>query len=906
MIKSTPRQDITEDKQFSSHNNIIKIKAKIKTNLKSSSLLPKENKPVPKTPNRKEVIINKAKNIEINDNKTSNNNTNNSLKRKKELLPRNTLTFRSKNINAKINRNIEEKLSSLLLSNSFSERKRKNKSIIKPKYRTPISNKRRKNKITYSFRIKNHKTNNQNNNKAAYYSFINADRNQIFIKKKTLKRNNLSEQKRNKNRIYYPIATSPNFNFRNEDKDELIKKRITFHYDIHKTKINNTFVKTPDKGMKNLINNKTKENSAIKKKPINILNDIKTIPSIKKEKLKVIKTQKRKTPSKNKDNEKDIIKIQSLFRGYIFRKKLYSDNKFIRYLKAIYILNNLNISLRKTFMERLKPKTKKNKINQNINYNKSYNKNYNNEIKLKMKKIIAENNELRLEFIEYKNYKDKYNNIIEENKKIQAKNNFITKQIIELIKQLKEIKDKKEEVVNNEKIKQRIKKENYGNTSANNKFRNSQKIITNNYNIQSQVNIIMTDSNICKKGNTKEIKNKNFALTKNEEKKGNKEKQDNKTKIKAQFEKNKREGSAKKVIKEIDLDNKIKNIKILENKKNKKEKPKETKIKDKINDGNYNKNENKNKYMDLKDFENKTNNIKIRLLKEIIKIKKFKYRENLHKYFLRYYYNVLYLKKLENNNQIENDNQIENINQIEKEENDKEEIVNNNIFINKNINEIKVEYKDKNLCIEEESIRIKRNKELRDLIFNKIRERQNCLHKCFTKFYYKGLIVYMKNLDSKNGTDYKEDNNNNTNFIIGISTTKNNVEQNNNNYNNKINDNSSINYNTNINDNNSNINDDNNNNSNINDNNNANINDNNNANINDNNNANINDNNNANINDNNTISNDANNKNINEVLTKSDNPFSKARKLRKILIKKAREKKEILSKNFKEPEYIWL
>ena len=116
MIKSRVRQDITDDKKFSSNNNIIKIKAKIKTNLKGSSLLPKENKPVPKTANKKEVVINKAKNIEINDNKTRNNNTSNNLKTKKELLHRNTHIYRSKNINAKINRNIDDKLSSLLLT----------------------------------------------------------------------------------------------------------------------------------------------------------------------------------------------------------------------------------------------------------------------------------------------------------------------------------------------------------------------------------------------------------------------------------------------------------------------------------------------------------------------------------------------------------------------------------------------------------------------------------------------------------------------------------------------------------------------------------------------------------------------------------------------------------------------
>ena len=96
----------------------------------------------------------------------------------------------------------------------------------------------------------------------------------------------------------------------------------------------------------------------------------------------------------------------------------------------------------------------------------------------------------------------------------------------------------------------------------------------------------------------------------------------------------------------------------------------------------------------------------------------FKHRENLQKYFLRYYYNALYLKKLENNNQIENKEK-------DNKEEDKKELVNNNNIINRNINrnidEIKVEYKDRNLYTEEELRRVKRNKELRDLFYNKIR-----------------------------------------------------------------------------------------------------------------------------------------------------------------------------------------
>ena len=40
---------------------------------------------------------------------------------------------------------------------------------------------------------------------------------------------------------------------------------------------------------------------------------------------------------------------------------------------------------------------------------------------------------------------------------------------------------------------------------------------------------------------------------------------------------------------------------------------------------------------------------------------------------------------------------------------------------------------------------LKRRKYIKDLFYNKITERKNYLHKMFTRFYYKGLMLYMKN-----------------------------------------------------------------------------------------------------------------------------------------------------------------
>ena len=80
-------------------------------------------------------------------------------------------------------------------------------------------------------------TNIQNNNNITDYSFINLNSSQT-IKKKTYQKNNLSEQRRNKKRYFYPIKTSKNFKYRNKYKDEIIKKKATQQFDTNKTTIN--------------------------------------------------------------------------------------------------------------------------------------------------------------------------------------------------------------------------------------------------------------------------------------------------------------------------------------------------------------------------------------------------------------------------------------------------------------------------------------------------------------------------------------------------------------------------------------------------------------------------------------------------------------------------------------------
>ena len=76
-----------------------------------------------------------------------------------------------------------------------------------------------------------------------------------------------------------------------------------------------------------------------------------------------------------------------------------------------------------------------------------------------------------------------------------------------------------------------------------------------------------------------------------------------------------------------------------------------------------------------------------------------------------------------------------------------------------NINE------DKNKEIEEKIIDLKREKQLKDLFYNKIIERKNYIHKKFSKFYYKGIMNEMKNKGKNNDKKINEVENKNINNI---------------------------------------------------------------------------------------------------------------------------------------------
>ena len=571
----------------------------------------------------------------------------------------------------------------------------------------------------------------------------------------------------------------------------------------------------------------------------------------------------------DEDKEKFIIKIQSNFRRYALKKKLYNNvNLYMRYIKAIFILN------------------------------KAMNKTYKNFFMQKLKKIFDD--KIEKELIKYKLNKIKYDNIIEQIKKIQNKNYEIGQKYMELTSQIKDINLNKDKDLNIN-IKSNLVKTKSRRKRNNINYNDSKKNdIQNFFTIQNQINIIMDrPKNIIKKEvniqnkNEKELKEYTNELTKlksihkngkvkNKIKKdklrGGKRREEN-SKIREpkeyenelkivkelrNIDKMKKE-EKKQIIKQKEKEiNDIKRLKKdlkeksskLKEDKSKKEIFKNSKKLNEKNDKNNLKKENEKKIEMNLDLIAKINNrnknkmqsnpapvesskeandqneylqkkrskiIRI-LLKNIVTKKISNYKENLQKFFFRYYYNVLNYSKSEEKNKKRNEDSINIINDndsnkdsISENENENidlknkengndaqkyiengiiinnEEInmknndekknnensfnnkldknkINNSININANeevnnkekkyindinniegdINDLKIEYKDKYLYSPEVLNIVKRNKHLRDLFYNKVRERQNYLHKCFIRFYYKGIMMQtIKNYEDK-------------------------------------------------------------------------------------------------------------------------------------------------------------
>ena len=166
-----------------------------------------------------------------------------------------------------------------------------------------------------------------------------------------------------------------------------------------------------------------------------------------------------------------------------------------------------------------------------------------------------------------------------------------------------------------------------------------------------------------------------------------------------------------------------------------------------------------------------------KILKNVLKNRSFKEQKELNKYFIKFYYNSKFAVKIENLNKTSSDNATSSTSNITENNSN----TNNNNFIDVLSNEIKKEEQKKELTPEEiEKEKRKRNKELRDLFYNKVRERQKWLHDHFVKFYYKGLLWAMKTGNIKNNTSSSSSNDtssnpaaNNTNSVNNENATQN-------------------------------------------------------------------------------------------------------------------------------------
>ena len=193
-------------------------------------------------------------------------------------------------------------------------------------------------------------------------------------------------------------------------------------------------------------------------------------------------------------------------------------------------------------------------------------------------------------------------------------------------------------------------------------------------------------------------------------------------------------------------------------------------------------NEKNDDIKETKEENKKENDIELlkkrtKILKNVLKNRSFKEQKELNKYFIKFYYNSKFAVKIENLNKTSSDNATSSTsNTTENNTN-----ANNDNFIDVLSNEIKKEEQKKELTPEEiEKEKRKRNKELRDLFYNKVRERQKWLHDHFVKFYYKGLLWAMKTGNIKNNTSSPSSNDtssnpaaNNTNSVNNENATQN-------------------------------------------------------------------------------------------------------------------------------------
>ena len=482
-----------------------------------------------------------------------------------------------------------------------------------------------------------------------------------------------------------------------------------------------------------------------------------------------------------------VIKIQSFIRGYFFRKKIkkiFLFKKFILILKSCInkikeknnnVVKDLNDN--KTTLnimtENSEDKSNKNiilKINENININKNNKIDIinmidnscqtdnnliinnitdnqiliinNNNIEVK-EKIINDNTNNKI--IEELN--NNYNKVINENKILEEKLNKTEKDYNELkikVKQYEEMEIKYNNILKeNESIK--LDKENL--RKQNEKLVKEMKILKDNY------NKLLEQQNPNQNQNNKKVF---FKLLEKEEPIENPYKK---------FE------SANIIIKKKSL------LKSKQNYIDNEQSP--NKIEEN-NDDNDNEDEEDENSLDIeiKRKDEEKERLKIKKLKDLVRNKLYEMKDYLHKCFVRFYYNGLYLKmvgkfpkkpsskkrsklsqslirvsslnKSEENIQTKKENKINNISRINPENNTNNTTINNNINIITNKQENKKEKLKEEL--EEQVKRVEKARGLRKLLSRRAKEKNEKLRIYFYKSYRAGVFSKMRSVRKATNT----------------------------------------------------------------------------------------------------------------------------------------------------------
>ena len=297
----------------------------------------------------------------------------------------------------------------------------------------------------------------------------------------------LAPKKKNQNIINKAISNEIQFSSDNNLQLRPIKKNIR-NCGNNTTTTNNTFNNNIYYINPINLKNKTKENNnsnnKIKKYNSNNNNVVNPRNNI------IYKSVDNAVPKKRMNRERDffkinnidkskrefylksIILIQSIFRGYLVKIKLYNNiNLYVCCKNGIDLLEEYLLKAKKefwiifknsitnmmkcsNFSIRSKYKLKNNKKKENLvnQYhkelgdsfniiNKDNNKENNEKLKSKLDVIMKENSELKNQIIDNKNLESKLKSLLDENKKNQNINAIIMKDNQQLAKKLKDIQD---------------------------------------------------------------------------------------------------------------------------------------------------------------------------------------------------------------------------------------------------------------------------------------------------------------------------------------------------------------------------------------------------------------------------------------------------------------------------------